>query len=184
MPDLDQHSIKHERSEGKNDVVSTGHQSENAGADHLRQEWMKSTPTSENANTLAQKIVESAQKSVGESLWKGTLPDELGKFGAAVSISKVLQDSGVKGLELHKNVVGLTSDLINEKHWTKDSNMSNARPGDIAVTQEGAHGWIALVGDHSFYTNQSKTGQWTKVNELTPHKGETFLLHPPKQAEK
>ena len=207
MSDLDQITNKHERGEAKNDVLSFGHPTESSGAEHLRQEWMHLTPAAngkldvlqhndkaaalganatpgDSGSPLAQKVLEVAQKSVGESLWKGTLPDELGKLGAAVSVSKVLQEGGVTGLDTHRSVVGLTSALVNEKHWTKDSDVTQARPGDLLITQEGAHGWIAMVGDHSFYTNKSSTGKWAEVNQLGQHQGETFLLHPPKHAEK
>ena len=126
------------------------------------------------------RLLEAASKAKGQELWRGELPEQLSGASGAVAVRKVLQQGGLDVQDTSKSVRELTDSLINKSGWTKDADLNHAHPGDLLVTQQDAHGWISMVGDHSFYGNSLK-GTWQETAQVRQHPGETFLLNQPEK---
>jgi hypothetical protein len=137
-------------------------------------------PHGESGSPELNRLLEAATQAKGHDLWKDELAADMGAVGGAIAVRKVLQQGGLDVQDSAKSVRELTDSLINKSGWTKDEDLNHMHAGDLLVTQQDSHGWVSLVGDHSFYGN-SVNGTWQEFQNPRPHPGETFLLHQPEK---
>ena len=120
-----------------------------------------------------QKLVAISRNNVGEALWAQTQWSgmvEGGNLGCAASVSRVLQEMGVR-VPGSASVVELSNQLAAAGYdRIPISRMNQYRPGDIVYGAtgggSGGNGHIGIIGEVMNgqvwqYDNSSSSGQWT-----------------------
>jgi hypothetical protein len=112
------------------------------------------------------KIVAAARGSLGQALWRNYAgATQFGNLGCAVSVSGVLRDAGVTGIN-DLSVVGLAGKLRREG-WQAHS-FAERQPGDVVIALKpgGTRGHTGVIGESRdvTYHNSSGSRRWEQAN--------------------
>lgn len=121
----------------------------------------------ETASVTGRSIVENAEADVNKALWNDK-PEMCsvtnnGDLGCAESVSHVLKESGITGVD-SPSVAVMRQQLF--AIGAQEVPLNSAQPGDVVVFGSDDHTGI-MGADGAFYANDSSTGKWTRYNSVS-----------------
>ena len=160
----------------------------------------KDAAESKNVKELLERIEDTASAHWGDKLWDGKYRSvtEDGTLGCAVSVSKVLIESGAVPKLKIKESVGDLDSALRAKGWSEVGKTEEIKPGYVMIGFNSASNWragggnahVGIVSDSGWvWNNSSRIGlgyfepRWIaepKDVALRPWKyNKTYALKPP-----